>query len=367
VRIGIDAHALGTGAGGNETFVRQLLHGLAAADPDLDVVAYVHPEVHGDATAAAGFTTYPLALRSSWLRVPVGLPLAVRATRPDLLHVQYIAPPLCPVPFVVTLHDMVWRRFPETLHPVDRWRLAALVPGTLRRARRVFVVSQAMKREAMELYNVPGEKIDVVHNAVDPMYRPVTDMDRHAVAMARYGIDGPYIAFLGQLQPRKNVLRLAAAVARLREEGLTHKLVLIGKKSWLYGSIGEELNRLGLGDGLVCTGYVDRVDLPTLLSAADAFAYVSVYEGFGLPAAEAMACGAPVLVSEDPALREITGGAALSCNAFSVDAIAQALGQLLTDDTLRNRLRAKGPIQAARFTQEAMARAAIEGYRKALG
>ncbi len=362
-RIAIDAHALGTQAGGNETFVRQLLEGLRAVSPDTDIVALVHTGAPEGLTS--GFPAYPMQSRSSWLRVPFGLPAAVRATHADLLHVQYIAPPVCPVPFVVTLHDMVWKRFPETLRTVDRMRLAALVPGTLRRAARVFVVSEAMKREAMAFYGVPESKIDVVYNSVDPLYRPVADPERLAAVRARYGLPERYVAYMGQLQPRKNVLRLAEAFARLQGEA-PHALVFIGKQSWRYREIGEGLERLHLGERLRFTGYVEQEDLPALLSAADVFAYLSLYEGFGLPVAEAMACGTPVLTSTDPALSEVAGGAALTCDPMSVDDIEAALRRLLLDEGLRKTLALAGPERAKCFARESMARAALAGYENAL-
>lgn len=364
-RIGIDAHALGTRAGGNETFIRQLLLGLAEIAPDTDIVAYVHREVHENAYPACGFPTYPLAARSSWLRVPFALPAAARATGARLLHVQYIAPPRCPCPFVVTLHDMVWKRFPETLRAVDRLRLAALVPGTLRRAARVFVVSEAMKREAAELYGVPDDRMDVVYNSVDPLYQPVGDgFDAEAFRL-RLGLPRHYIAYIGAVQPRKNIARLAEAVSRLRDRGLPHALVVAGKPAWLYGPLRRRLEELRLGDRLVFTGYLERDDLPRLLHAADAFAYVSLYEGFGLPVVEAMACGTPTLASAIPAHAETTAGAALLCDPASVDAIEEGLARILTDAELRADLTREGPERARRFNHASMARAALEGYRRA--
>ncbi len=366
MRIGIDAHALGTGVGGNETFVRQLLLGLRETQPDADIVAYVNREVASAPNTAAGFTTHPLATRSSWLRVPFALPWAVRKSGADLLHVQYIAPPICPCPFVVTLHDMVWKQFPETLTAVDRHRLAALVPGTLRRAARVFCVTEAMKRETTEYYGVSPDRIDVVYNSADPRYQPTGEEGEADRIGSKYGLPEHYVAYLGALQPRKNVVRLATAFARLKDRGLPHKLVLIGKKRWLYGPMEEQIAALNLGDRLMFTGYVDDDDLPVLLRAADAFAYISLYEGFGLPVIEAMACGTPVLASTDPALQEVSGGHAVHCDPLDTDAIADGLERILTDDALRARLRTAGPERAAFFTHANMARAAMAGYEKAM-
>ncbi len=361
MRIGLDAHALGTQAGGNETFIRHLLDGLREVAPETDLVAYVHGEPD-----TAGFPAYQLPMRASWLRVPVGLPRAVHATEADLLHVQYIAPPAFRKPFVVTLHDMVWRRFPETLPRTTRFRLAALVPHSLRRASRVFVVSEAMKSEAMRLYGVPEERIDVVPNAVDPAFRRITAPDMLAAVKMHYGLPERYIAYLGALQPRKNVDRLAEAVVRLRSRGFPHGLVIIGPEGWQGKALRERIAEAGLNEALRFTGYVPPDDLPALLSAADAFAYVSLYEGFGIPVAEALACGVPTVISTDPALQEVAGDAAVPCDPLDSDSIAAALEQVLTDDELRRRLEGAGPAQVAGFTPAATARAALAGYRKAL-
>lgn len=365
MRIAIDAHALGTNAGGNETFVRQLLAGLREAAPDLDAVALVQGHLR-DGLDTAGFPSCPLLFRRSVLRVPLAIPWALLRTKADLLHAQYIAPPLSPTPFVVTLHDVAWRRFPETFPAGMRRRLDWLIPQTLRRARRVFVVSEAVKRDAVEEYTLDPERIDVVYNSVDPIFAPCMDEAQLGLVRQRYGLPRRYIAYMGQLQPRKNVVRLAQAFARLVKQGYPHSLVFVGKQSWRYGEIGPALEALGLGDRLLTTGYVAQEDLPPILSGADAFAYVSLYEGFGLPVAEAMACGAPVLTSTDPALSEVASDAALTCDPVNVDAIEAGLKRLIDDAELRTKLRTAGPERAAAFSRRAMGKAALAGYRRAV-
>ncbi len=367
MRIAIDAHALGTRAGGNETFVRQLLLGLREVAPEADIVALIQRTTGLPYEATSGFPVHRLACDSSWLRVPYALPRAVRETQADLLHVQYIAPPRCACPFVVTLHDLVWLRYPDTLRAIDRTRLEWLVPGTLRRAARVFTVSDAMKREASELCDVPPEKIDVVHNSLDPRFAPVTDPDRLARTRRRYNIPGPYVLYAGSLHPRKNVVRLAQALEEIRRKhGLLHTLVLAGKPLWFHKRVLEDIGLTNANGHVIVTGYVDDADLPALMSGADAFAYISLYEGFGVPVLEAMACGTPVLGSTDPAISEVAADAALLCDPTDLDAIVDGLFAVLTDEALRARLRAAGPLRAQSFTPAGMARAAWTGYQRAL-
>jgi len=364
MRIGIDAHALGTGAGGNESYVRELLHGLRERSESPDVTAFAHRGISEADTA--GFPVHTLRCRSSWLRVPFELPLAAKRLGADVLHVQFNAPPVCPCPFVVSVHDFVWKRYPETLPMLDRLRLATLVPGTLRRATRVFVLTEAMKQEAMAFYDVPGEKIDVTGSAVAPAFRPVTDEAERERVRQRYGLPEHFVAYLGALQPRKNIVRLARAFARLEALGLPHALVLVGRQRWHYGKIGSQLAALDLGGRLMGTGYADSADLPTILSLADAFAYVPIYEGFGIPVAEALACATPVLTSAGTACEEVAGDAAVCVKPFDVDAIEDGLVRVLTDTDLRRTLSGRGPLRAARFNRVNMAAAAMAGYKKAV-
>ena len=365
MRIGIDAHAIGTQAGGNETFILQQLRALYSVAPGTDILALVHAELANTPGIGQGFHPYPIPVHSSWLRVPFVLPWIVKKAKLDLLQVQYSAPPYCPCPYIVLLHDMVWKRFPETLPVIDRYRLNFLGSGTVRRARRVFCLTEAMKREAMEIYRASEDKIDVVSPAVDALYRPIEDQAGLANVRAKYGLPGDFILYVGALQPRKNLVRLAQAFARIKDRGFPHRLVFTGKRT-NYGPIAEAIDSLQLGDRLQFTGYVDTEDLPRLMSAASVFAYVSLYEGFGIPVVEALACGTPVLTSTDPSLSEISGGAALTCDPFSVDAIEDGLLRLLTDENLRQHCRMAGPARAKHYSLENMGRAALEGYKKAL-
>ena len=366
MKIAIDAHCLGAHAGGNETYVRELLHALGEHVPDADVTAYVSKEFHAANDRVAGFPTYPLAVSLSYVRVPVAIPMAVRRTRPDLVHLQYTAPPHCPCPFVVGIHDIVWKRRPELLQPLTRRRLEWLTPSTLRRAARVFALTNAIKLEIADAYHVPAERIDVVAPAPDPRFQPLDDPQRLAAVRAKYGLPDEFILYLGALQPRKNLARLAKAFHRLIERGFPHALVIAGPRIWLYEQVLAELAALGLGERLKLLEYVETEHVPPLINAASAFAYLSLYEGFGLPVIEALACGVPVLTSTDPAICEVAGEAALTCDPIDLDAIQHGLETILADTALRGRLRQAGPLRAAQFTRERMARAAWAGYEKAL-
>lgn len=362
MKVGIDAHVLGTRAGGNETYMRDLLRALYSHRGDTEVVPFVHPDYAGD---AAGFAPWPLPVRSSYLRVPWFLSRAARQSGVDVLHVQYTAPPVSPCPYIVSMHDIVALRFPDSMPVMDRYRLRLLSGRTLRNAARVFVLTAAMRDEIAGAYGVPLERFDLVQPYVAAQFRPVSESACEAVRK-KYGIRGPYVLHVGLLHPRKNLEGLARAFASLSREGCAHTLVVVGPKGWMYGGLVRRINALGLGERLHFTGYVERADLPALYAAADVFAYVSAYEGFGIPVLEALACGTPVLASTDPALCEVTGGGAVHVPHQDDQAIAQGLRQLLEDPRLRAELREAGIKRAAEFTPGAMARAALAGYRKAL-
>ncbi len=364
MKVGIDAHAIGSQAGGNETYMRELLAALAESSKGIECVGLVNS---GESWAPGGLVSVqPLPQTPSGIRVPIVLPWLAGIHRFDLLHTQYAAPFWCPCPTVVSIHDIGWVRFPELFPPLLRRRLALLTPGTLRRAARIFVLTDAIKREIADVYGVAADRMDVVAPSVDPRFfleASAEDMQRIRV---EYDLPETFVLYVGALQPRKNLARLAAAFARLQDHGLPHALVLTGKRAWLHADMLKTIESLQLGDRLRFTGYVDAEDLPTLMRAADAFAYVSLYEGFGLPALEALASGVPCVVSNDPAIAEVCGGAAISCDPLDVEDIERALLSALIDDPLRERLRRAGPTQAARFTRATMAAAAVQGYREAL-
>ena len=364
MRVGIDAHAIGTRAGGNETYMRELLHALGEQGGSGEYLALVNRGVARK--NAGGLATREIPAVPSALRVPLLLPWMASRARLDLLHTQYVLPPYSPCPCVVSVHDIGWVKHPELFPALMRKRLSLLMPGTLRRAARVFVLTEAIKREITATYGIAPDRMDIVSPAVDPRFFVCPDSKCIRTVRAKYRLPERFVLYMGALQPRKNVARLATAVARLRDSGLPHALVIAGERTWMYGETLATIESLNLGERLVFTGYVDGADLPALIRGADAFAYISLYEGFGLPALEALASGVPVLTSNDPAINEVVAGAALSCDPLDVDAIADGLARILEDHVYADGLRAGGPRRAAVFTREAMAVAAVAGYLKAL-
>jgi len=287
------------------------------------------------------------------VRIPVTFPLALARARIDVVHVEYVAPPLCPARVVVSVHDIAYERYPQFFTPGEVARFRALVPPTIRKAAAVLTLSEYSKRDIVRRYNVPPDKITVTHLAADPMFRPIHDEGRLADVRERYGTGGEFILSVGNLQPRKNIKTLIEAYVRLRRADATrHRLVLVGKKAWLHDDIFAAARASGYADELVFTGYVPDADLVALYNAADLFVYPSIFEGFGLPPLEAMACGTPVVTSNTSALPETVGDAALTVDPLDVEALAEAIALILTDRTLHAHLSQRGPQRATIFSWE---------------
>lgn len=367
MRIAIDVHMVGERETGNETYTLNLVRHLLEADQENTYgLLTPHPE---RLLAKLDLPPHAEVLRvrpgNAFLRVPLAMPLLVARWRADLLHVNYVAPPLCPCPTVVTVHDISYEFFPDFFSPRDRWMLGTLVPLSARRAARVIAVSERTRQDLVQRYGIPGERIAVTHEAAPPGFAPVEDAAAIAEACARYGIRRPYVLALGNLQPRKNVARLVEAFALARREGnLPHLLVVAGKAQWRESEIFATAQRLGLEDAVRFPGYVADEDLPALYSGADCFAYPSLYEGFGLPPLEAMACGTPVLASHAGALAEVVGDAAWVVDPTDVRDIARGLLTLLTDPETARAYRERGLAHAATFSWRRLAQQTLEVYRQ---
>jgi glycosyltransferase involved in cell wall biosynthesis len=311
--------------------------------------------------------------RVSTLRPPVriaweqtALPCALARDRASMLACPVnVRPVFCPAPTVVTVHDLIFLRYPERYQAGKRLYLQALTGWSVRHARRVIAVSEATARDITALLGVPRRRITVIPNGVERDHlRPLPPEEIGAFRRAR-GLPESTILYVGTLEPRKNLPALIRAYAAIREAtGAT--LVIAGGKGWFYDEIFATVRALGLEDAVRFPGYVPDVELPLWYNSARVFAYPSLYEGFGLPALEAMACGVPVVAAATAALPEVVGDAGLLVEPQSETALAGALRAVLTDSALAARLAAAGPLQAARFSWPAAARRTLAVYEQAV-
>jgi glycosyltransferase involved in cell wall biosynthesis len=294
-------------------------------------------------------------LHRLWHRARLPVPIEALIGRVDLFHEpDFVLPPTLPrTPTVLTVHDLTFIRDAESALPKLRRYLNRVVPRSVARATHILADSIATQNDLVELFGAPPEKITAIYGGVDGRFAPVRDPIRLTAVRAKYDIGPePFILGLGTLQPRKNYQRLVQAFSELRPLTSDLRLVIAGGKGWLYDGIFSEVKRLGLEGRVLFPGFVDDDDLPALYSAAELLAYPSLYEGFGLPVLEAMACGTPVATSNTSSLVEVGGDAALLVEPTNVAAIADAIRRILTDADLRQALVAGGFDQARRFTWE---------------
>ncbi|RME69436.1 MAG: glycosyltransferase family 1 protein, partial [Chloroflexi bacterium] len=249
---------------------------------------------------------------------------------------------------------------PDSVMPGMSRQLNTWVPRSVARADHVIAVSEATRQDLIELYGTPAEKISVLYHGVASHFRPQTDPACLHRLRQRYGLgERPFILSVGTIQPRKNFRRLIQAFARLDPP---YTLVIAGGRGWGESDIFAEAVRLGLQDRVHFPGFIADDDLPALYSAAELFVYPSLYEGFGLPALEAMACGTPVVASNRSALPEVVGEAGLLVDPLDVGAIAGAMAQVLTTPELRQKLSEAGQRRAAQFTWDGVARQLLALY-----
>lgn len=267
---------------------------------------------------------------------------------------------------VVTIHDAVPYVYPRTSSRLD-WLIYRLwLPFAIRRANQVITDSRQSCEDIMANLPVQSDKIVVIPLAADGRFRPMEPAEV-APILREYGVDGPYILYVGSLTARKNLPRLVEAYARLRRWSERWKLVVAGVRKWKSAPIFDAVQRLGLESHLHFTGYVADEDLPALYNGADLFAFPSLYEGFGLPVLEAMACGTPVVTSDTSSLPEVAGDAALQVDPYNVEAMADAMRRMLEDGDLAQELRERGLARAAQFSWERTARETVKVYEQVLG
>ena len=366
LRVGIDAHAIGSRLGGNESYIRGLL-GALAAHPGHEYIVYVTDDAAAEIVRRLCPAAQPRVMGHTNALVRLGWALARACARDriDVLHVQYVAPAGSP-PIVVMIHDLSFRHHPEWFTRGEKLRFELTVPWTARRAKRILTVSEFSRRDIVHSLGVPEDRVVVTYNRIPRSFSPQLSGDV-AATLERLGIRAPYVLALGNLQPRKNLPLLIRAWQELRaaEADFGLRLVLVGKKAWLFDEVLAASERSGFADDIILTGYVPDEDLPSLYSGAEFCVYPSLFEGFGLPPIEAMASGAPVITSNTTALPEVCGDAAEYFDPASADDLKRAMLALHRDPALRARRVAAGLKRAAFFQETDPAAATIAAYEQA--
>jgi len=364
MRLAIDAHAIGRRLTGNEVYVRSLLNAFAAKDRECDYLAYV--------SSAEARSQIPANIRTRLvsgnplLRLGVDLPRKLREDRPDLLHVQYTAPIPCSVPVVVTVHDVSFLEHPEYFPRQRAWQLQWTVGRTVRRAARILTVTEFSRRAILKAYgDLDEDKVVVAPNAASE-FRPISREAAAAAVLENFSLHTPYVLSVGDLQPRKNQIGLIRAFAKVVRAypQLKHQLVLVGKPTWFADRIREAARESGVADRIRFLGFISDRDLLHLYNGCDLFVFPSFYEGFGLPALEAMACGRAVACSNATALPEVVDGAAILFDPYRTDEMVRAIADILLDSELRARMERLGLQRAAHFSWSKTAERVLEVFRE---
>ncbi len=363
--IGIDGSRLSVAdRTGTETYTAQIIRHLAPISPP----DYLRVYLRGNADSI-GLERMPQVevrpLPDGRLWTHRRLSNEMWADAPDVLFVPAHVVPVVHPATVVTIHDLGFVHHPNGHPPAQRRVLDLTTRWSAKVAHHIIAISETTKRDLVGAYGVSPAKITVIHHGVDHSFRPRHPKDIAEVRQ-RLGLPERYILTVGTVQPRKNLANLAAAMKLVVAAGLPHRLVIAGKTGWLASGVEREIAAYAPANSVIRLGYVATADLPMLYAGADAFALPSYYEGFGLPALEALATGLPSLVSDRSALPEVVGDAALLVNPTDVEAIGAALVRLITDQATRRRLTATGPIQAARFSWTASAAATMDVLRRTI-
>ena len=363
MRIGIDAHMVGTKETGNETYIRNLIDNLAKIDKENEYVIFVSDGSISEHWRLGNTNfVFDTVSPSNLFRISLQFWMKVKKHHLDVMHFTYHLPLFCPCKTVVTVHDICFKKFPHCFSKRDRFVLTVLGKSSARKADAVITVSNSSKGDIEEFYGLDSRKIYVTYEAANEDFFNA-GKSKLASVCAKYAIDTDFILAVGNIQPRKNLASLVKAFGMLVDKTpFSHKLVLVGKALFRELDVFQEIVKWGLVDRVVFTGYVEDRDLPSLYAAAHLFVYPSVYEGFGLPLLEAMACGTPVIASKTSSIPEVVGDAALMIDPYDVSGIANAIGFLLSNEAIRRQMSQKGLRQARMFNWETTAAETLKVY-----
>ncbi len=369
MRIAIDArkiHDFGIG-----TYIRNLVQAVSALDPSTEYVLFARP---GDLAELAAFGPNVRGVAETARPYSLGeqlrLPLAARRAGADLFHApHYVLPPLVPGRTVVTIHDCIHLRFPQYLPNRAAWLYAhMMIRVAARRATRILTVSEASKRDILHYTGVRPEKVVVVHNGIDARFTAAPDQEALSRVRLRFDLSHPFVLYVGNIKPHKNLERLIDGFAQARAGAPDDlKLVVIGDEISKYPGLRQSVHRHRLDKHVRFFGFQPAATLVAFYRLARAFVFPSLYEGFGLPPLEAMANQTPVVTSNVSSLPEVVGDAALLVDPYDSRSIAEGIRRAVTDEPLRQELIARGRRRVEAFSWQEAATRTLQVYRDAVG
>ncbi len=372
MRIGIDATALPPQPVGAGNYIIQLIRTLAGIKSGHELVVFAQPN-------GPKLINLPEDNLVKWVivdeRSPGSrlvweqfyLPNLVRKSGVELLHsLHYTRPVRLMCKSVVTFHDMTLFLYPELHTWARRLYFPQMMRYSARKADELITVSDSTRDDLIRILQADPKKVTTTHLGVDPSFRPIKDEDERRKTAEKYNLPERFILNDGLVEPRKNLPVLIDSYKRLLDSGFVYELVLVGRFGWLYEDVIEQVNELGLETNVRFLGYVPQEDLPLVYNLASLFVYPTIYEGFGLPVLEAMACGVPVITSNVSSLPEIVNEAGLLTPVNDSEVLFETMKKALGDGKLREELFKKGPQRAAEFTWSKTAQLTLQVYQKAM-
>ena len=371
MRIAFDGTTLTPGRTGVGYYTEHLLHHLAreveSSGDELIVISNQAIDVSQPLPRHVSvYQKQRFPLRVAWMQMLAGRVL--NDIRADVAHFTNGMIPLgTSAARVVTIHDMSLKLYPEC-HPMRR-RLINRPLTTLAAnvADAIVAVSHSARRDLLSFHNIPEARVIVLHEAAGPGFTVITDQVKRGRIRMRYALPERFMLYVGAIEPRKNLPRLVEAFAAARKAGIAHELVCVGPYGWSSRDLYAFVDRLGLRRAVHFTGYVPAEDLPVIYNLAEFFVFPSIYEGFGLPVVEAMACGTPVITSNTSSLDEIAAAAALTVDPYDVDAVTSAIVRLASDSSVRHELSHRGLARAREFSWSRSAKEMLALYGRLAG
>jgi glycosyltransferase involved in cell wall biosynthesis len=373
LRVSIDYTAGVRQQAGVGRFVRGLVGALIELDQANNYsLLYTAPDRGQPKPAlprAANVASRPFVISERWLnllwyRLGIPLPIELVGGSADLFYFpDFALPPVRRGRTVITIHDLSFLLVPDCAEDGLRAHLERVVPASVRGADYITADSENTRNELTTLLDAAPGRVKVVYGGVDARFRPVEDRGALERVRRKYGLHFPFVLYVGTIEPRKNLGRLLRAFTVLRSrKGIAHRLVVAGGLGWLYQGVLRELDELAAEHEVVFLGRIIDEDLPALYSLSDVFVFPSLYEGFGLPPLEAMACGRPVICSNTSSLPEVVGDAGVLVSPFDVDGLADAIGELIADPDRREHLGQLGQARSREFSWNASARRLLDVF-----
>jgi glycosyltransferase involved in cell wall biosynthesis len=370
MRIGIDATALPPQLSGAGNYIVNLTNALVRLDNANEYVLFVKPIhralfVPNERVQIDSVDLTNRIQRVAWEQMV--LPRLARQSDLSVLHSPHYTMPLTlGCASVVTFHDMTFFLYPAMHKLYKRFFFCSMIHLSARRASALIADSESTRQDIVKILKLDASKVTTVPLGVSPSYRPIDEKTALERIKSKYHLPDKFVLYIGMLEPRKDLPTLVRAFKTLIEQGSMHKLVIVGRKGWMYDDLFRSVASLDLTERVVFTGYVPEEDLPLLYNAADVFVYPSIYEGFGLPVLEALACGTPVITSNISSMPEILGEAGILVKPEEADGLADAMSRVTQDGELRKRLVRQGLERAKLFTWDRAAQATLAVYERAV-